>query len=412
MSDEPDKDISPLRLKRPGATPPLPPSDEGVAPPILFLPDEPVSPPASNPEVVGGIGEASPDVVLTRRRPKLVLPGKAVTTESVVTPPPEEPEPAPIKLRLGLKAQSPAVDAASAAVAAAAKVAEVVMAESLLVYEPVPEPSPAADRDAAAPDADVVVVEPRPLGEAEPALPKEAEPEGLPPILTSAVAAPLPVMKGWTKFKSGSTPGSIEARRLKRLAVGLVVLLVAGVVLLGAGVYFIFVSLHDSKAPAPKPVPAKLARPPESSGVGKVPAVDATPGTTATAGGVAPPAVPGTKTSVPAVVPEPGAAEGPEIVPRLVPEPAVGSNRAPANNANNSPPLPAPSARFVSFVNKDLKVGAVYQGPPPRVIMNGRLVRIDDDVDSVLGIRFVGADLKARELILQDYTGAQIRVNY
>ncbi len=59
-----------------------------------------------------------------------------------------------------------------------------------------------------------------------------------------------------------------------------------------------------------------------------------------------------------------------------------------------------------------LNVSGVFQGTPARALVNGRLIREGDVVDPSLGIRFVGVDAETKHLVLEEASGAQVRVKY
>ena len=65
------------------------------------------------------------------------------------------------------------------------------------------------------------------------------------------------------------------------------------------------------------------------------------------------------------------------------------------------------SAPFRTFV-ANAKVSGVFQGPPTRAMINGRLIRAGELVDGGLGITFTGVDSPRRQLIFQDKTGATV----
>ena len=65
------------------------------------------------------------------------------------------------------------------------------------------------------------------------------------------------------------------------------------------------------------------------------------------------------------------------------------------------------SPAFRSFV-ANAKVSGVFQGSPSRAVINGRLTRIGEAVDSALGITFEGVDHQRRYLIFKDKSGATV----
>jgi hypothetical protein len=63
------------------------------------------------------------------------------------------------------------------------------------------------------------------------------------------------------------------------------------------------------------------------------------------------------------------------------------------------------SAAFRTFV-ASAKVSGVFQGPPTRAMINGRLTRTGEVIDAALGITFNGVDSPRRHLLFVDRTGA------
>jgi hypothetical protein len=75
------------------------------------------------------------------------------------------------------------------------------------------------------------------------------------------------------------------------------------------------------------------------------------------------------------------------------------------------PPPPPPSARLVRYA-EGLSVSGVFQGTPARALVNGRLIRSGEVIEPNLGVSFVGVEPETRHLILQEQSGAQVRVRY
>jgi hypothetical protein len=72
---------------------------------------------------------------------------------------------------------------------------------------------------------------------------------------------------------------------------------------------------------------------------------------------------------------------------------------------------PEPSQRFVKW-GQTLKVTGVFQGSPARALIEGRLVRQGELIEPVLGVTFHGVDTERKNVILQDESGAQVRLKY
>jgi hypothetical protein len=45
-------------------------------------------------------------------------------------------------------------------------------------------------------------------------------------------------------------------------------------------------------------------------------------------------------------------------------------------------------------------------------LIGGKIVRVGDEIDPVLGVKFVGLDASTKHLLFEDRTGAQVRVKY
>ena len=63
------------------------------------------------------------------------------------------------------------------------------------------------------------------------------------------------------------------------------------------------------------------------------------------------------------------------------------------------------SAAFRSFVG-GLKISGVFQGNPPRALINGRTYRTGELVDIPLGVAFDSADADKKIVTFKDRTGA------
>jgi hypothetical protein len=60
----------------------------------------------------------------------------------------------------------------------------------------------------------------------------------------------------------------------------------------------------------------------------------------------------------------------------------------------------------------NLRVNGVFQGEPARALMNGRMLRTGEVLDSQLGVRFTGIDAAHKLLIFEDNTGAIMQRRY
>jgi hypothetical protein len=66
---------------------------------------------------------------------------------------------------------------------------------------------------------------------------------------------------------------------------------------------------------------------------------------------------------------------------------------------------------FRSFV-ANTKITGVIAGTPSRIILNGRLARAGDVVDSTLGVTFDRIDVERKQLVFKDKTGAVVTKKY
>jgi len=69
------------------------------------------------------------------------------------------------------------------------------------------------------------------------------------------------------------------------------------------------------------------------------------------------------------------------------------------------------SAAFRTFV-ASAKVTGLFQGASPRVMLNGRLTRVGDTVESALGVQFDGYDVEKKQLRFKDKNGAVVTRRY
>ena len=81
--------------------------------------------------------------------------------------------------------------------------------------------------------------------------------------------------------------------------------------------------------------------------------------------------------------------------------------------AATAPVAPAPqaNARFQRYA-EGIRISGVFQGEPGRALIDGRLVREGEMVEPNLGIKFADLEPETKHLVLQDATGAQVRVRY
>lgn len=102
------------------------------------------------------------------------------------------------------------------------------------------------------------------------------------------------------------------------------------------------------------------------------------------------------------------------------PSPSMSQAQAPATMAPVSPGLaasvqveaaPDASPAFRTFV-ANAKISGVFQGAPPRAMINGKLTRVGESAEAGLGVTFGGVDAERRQLIFKDRSGATVSRKY
>jgi hypothetical protein len=97
--------------------------------------------------------------------------------------------------------------------------------------------------------------------------------------------------------------------------------------------------------------------------------------------------------------------------------PAVADATAPALAPAETVPPPAPepevepSPAFKRFV-LEMRVNGVFQGDPPRALINGRTVRPGEFLDNGLGIVFHGIDPEKKLILMRDANGSRMTRKY
>ena len=92
---------------------------------------------------------------------------------------------------------------------------------------------------------------------------------------------------------------------------------------------------------------------------------------------------------------------------------SASSSIAPGISATNADVAAASEASpaFRSFV-ANAKISGVFQGNPPRVMINGRLARAGEVVENALAVSFEGIDPDKKQLIFKDKSGATVTRRY
>ena len=437
MSEEPE--VSPLRLKRPGAGAPPPAADAAPAapslppltvpdaklfePPLIPLPGMPalpVLPPVDLPPE-GGHGER------LRRRPSLAPEGGAApgisaphphaehpgaTVPPLFAPPSETPPPpaAPaFKLKIGAKLPPPPVPPPGAEIGAPDPLKAFEESAGGAPLLPLPGVGPGASMGATVPP-----LMPLPTSVGGLVLPPSAEPTGQRTPIHLRASGPAealdPSKLAPPPLPARAAKAAVNRSHAKRdaLVFGLVLLLVVGA---GAGAYFYFSGSEPAPEPAPPPAKAiaevrekEQARvnavvdgkePPAERVIGNV-----TPGELQTK-------LQEKNSAVPVVTP----AENPPPATTAGSTPVATTEPAPPPVPEGPPPIPKANPRFVRYA-ESIRVSGVYQGSPARALIDGRLVREGEVVEPALGIKFSDIDAEAKQIILEDGSGAQVKVKY
>ena len=439
MSEEPE--VSPLRLKRPGAgVPPPPAADPAQAapalpplvvpeaklfePPLVPLPGLPplsVPPAVDHPPSEGGSGER------VRRRPSLATDAGASAGSSVPHPPPDHPPaavPPPFipssetppppaapafKLKIGTKPPPSSAPPPGALIGGPDPLKSFEESTGGAPLLPLPGVGPGPSGPTVPP------LMPLPASVGGPALPPGTEPPGHRVPIHLKAAAPAealdPSRLSPPPLPARAAKAAVNRSHAKRdaLVFGFVFLLVVGA---GAGAYFYF--SRSSPPPEPAPAPGKAvadARQKEQARVDSV--VDGKEPGERAVGNVSPGELQTKLQEKNSAVPAPSSTPVPPppsgaVVPAVrveIPEPT------PAPVPSGPPPVPKASARFVRYA-ESIRVSGVFQGSPARALIDGRLVRQGEIVEPSLGVKFADIDVEAKQIILEDAAGAQVKVKY
>ena len=426
MSEEPAQDITPFRLKRP-ATPSASPSHSpaSAASPAPLTPSLPTEP----------APESSPPL---RRRPTLSLhkespapaaepvpsavsePPSAAPDTSVPAAPiaqPSRPETAPaatgFKLRVGAKPPPPPPTAeplpdllaemgeisgpplipipSLPPIGTGATAAPFGTNKPPATPPPLPPPLPSAAILAPPPlFAPVAGAAPFPNPIAPPV------PPTFPPVASPANAMPFPPPPAFTKppLSAGKPlmPGTAQFNQAKNLQRSRRPLLffAIGICALCVGLFYFLRPSLEVVAPPPAPVVVKPKPTP-------------------------PPVVVTTTAPAPVETSPPVAVAPPSATPVVTPPATTTDTPPPAATTAPAAPAgpPAPSNRFLRYAEGlGPTVSGVFQGNPARVLIGGKVVRVGDEIDPVLGVKFVGLDVTTKHLLFEDRSGAQVRVKY
>jgi hypothetical protein len=448
MSDETAKDVSPLRLKRPGS----PALGGGASQSPVPSPSVP-APAAEGGESVDTSEAASAHApVSLRRRPTLApdseseaaaLPEPLV--EAAPPPAPVEPSP-PIKLRVGIKPPAPPPPAPDPAAALPEDLFPPMTGVPLMPLPGMPAmPSIPLMPGIPTAGAPLNLVQ-RPTGSTLIGTEVMSGSSGLPPSISNVLPAgmdtPLSVPGGppplppngslpplspadfVVPLGAAKPPEKPDAAKFKRKSTARDYFIYAGafviLVLIGGVAYFYFSKPEETKAAftgakekfdnAVKLPPGVLGDPKSSiDGAkdamtnkrdSKLAPIDAV-----LSGGDADPGAAKAKAEAAAVAAKAAAAKIEKSTAY-----SVSSNTGVVVAAATAT-APAPNPRFLRYAEA-LVVSGVFQGEPARALVDGRIIRSGDVIEPMLAVTFLGVDAPAKQLILGDKTGAQVRVKY
>jgi len=74
-------------------------------------------------------------------------------------------------------------------------------------------------------------------------------------------------------------------------------------------------------------------------------------------------------------------------------------------------PPPQPSEVFKQFV-VDMRISGIFQGDPPRALVNGKMYRLGDVLEPNRKIELYKIDAEGKQLIFRDFTGATVLRRY
>jgi hypothetical protein len=95
------------------------------------------------------------------------------------------------------------------------------------------------------------------------------------------------------------------------------------------------------------------------------------------------------------------------------PPPMAGTTATTTVSPGLSASMPIAAAADASAAFREFVANAKISGvADTRALINGRLVRTGEVVDSTLGIRFHAVDRETKQLIFRDFTGAQVGRRY
>lgn len=382
MSDEP----TPLRLKprlkadTPAGTP-APEEPAAAAPaggeetpkirlrPKLSIASEPAPAPAAEPEP-----EPEPAPELAEPAPVEELPPEEtpVAEAPIEEPPPPPPDPtaggAFPKFKLKFKAAGSAAAPPEAA----------------------PEAAPSEEAPAELPPADEANPELGSTVEGEPEAAAETEAYPAKPkvmqLRLSEDQLP-PLEPGEVKIPKAAVPR-------KAITAGVIGAVAAFLIIFGGSAYFTHLLRKIPEAPEAKPV---VVLPPPKP-------VEAVPDEAAVAEAAAKAAAAAAAKAKKALPPPPKVVIAPA---------AATTNLGGGMSATTNDDVAATDASpaFRSWV-ASAKIGGVFQGASPRVLINGRTVRVGTTVDDGLGIIFDSVDVESKMIIFKDSTGAVVSRRY
>jgi hypothetical protein len=221
--------------------------------------------------------------------------------------------------------------------------------------------------------------------------------------------------------EAGGPAKKVPAWKTKKFQIGAL----AAVIVLGGGGFFAYTKMM-APPPPPPPVVVKPKAPAAAVATKPAPAAPAS-GLTQTQNAVAHAPVNAVNKAGEAVAKREGSGQGRDAVGAVTDDAApAAANSAPAPQTVSAVSTIAPgvtatndnvtaaaeaSPAFRSFV-ANAKINGVFQGEPARVMLNGRLARAGDVVESALGIVFDSVDADRKLIVFKDKAGAIVTRRY
>jgi hypothetical protein len=225
----------------------------------------------------------------------------------------------------------------------------------------------------------------------------------------------LQVRPAESALKVGGKPGKAVSMLRRRSGLGLITKIGIGIFVVAVAVggvftYRIFFPAPSAPEPVKSPLIPKPIHPPDATkSATDLSAKTAAPGKPADAApnGVADADKADTSTAQAAPTPVPATDGG--ATQSVMAQSNIDSDVKVNNTQIDTSAAASPEFRdFVANAN----IGGVFQGTPARALINGRIVREGQVLDSVLGISFDRIDANKKIIYFKDATGAVVSKDY